>query len=285
MAEAIFDSTLLVSFVKNLHFFEFETRKDVSSIFTAVCRNYPEQMTSYVTLSKNLIDLLVNGYMESTIALTCGGMLRELIRYEEICKLILIPLINNQPQNANGPHSTPHLERFFGFVQLPVFDIASDAFSTLKLLLTKHKKLIAKFLDQNFADFFTKYTQLLLLSDSYVTKRLGLKLLAELLLTRENFAIMMKFIEVTDYLKIVMSLLRGNTKTIQIEAFHVFKIFVANPRKSDPIKSILYRNRPKLVEFLTNFQKDKNDEQFQEEKNILLTTLINLEPPPGVDPL
>jgi calcium binding protein 39 len=81
-----------------------------------------------------------------------------------------------------------------------------------------------------------------------------------------------------------MSLLRGTTKTIQIEAFHVFKIFVANPRKSDPIKSILYRNRPKLIEFLNGFQKDRNDEQFHEEKSILLATLVNLEPPPGVEP-
>jgi len=284
MAEAIFDSQLLVSFVQNLHFFEFEARKDVSSIFATLCRNYPEQTTSYVTLHRDIIDLLVNGYVESTIALTCGGMLRELIRHEDVCKLILAPPNLNQASNTTQPQVTPHLERFFGFVQLPVFDIASDAFSTLKLLLTKHKKYCAKFLEQNFTEFFTKYTQLLLLSDSYVTKRLGLKLLAELLLTRENFVIMMKFIEITDYLKITMSLLRGTTKTIQIEAFHVFKIFVANPRKSDPIKSILYRNRPKLIEFLNGFQKDRNDEQFHEEKSILLATLVNLEPPPGVEP-
>jgi len=74
-----------------------------------------------------------------------------------------------------------------------------------------------------------------------------------------------------------MTLLRGNTKAIQFEAFQVFKIFVANPKKSKPVLEILLRNRDKLIEFLKKFHKDKDDDQFNEEKAIFLQTLEQLD--------
>jgi calcium binding protein 39 len=77
-----------------------------------------------------------------------------------------------------------------------------------------------------------------------------------LLLSRSNFNIMMKYIISGENLKIMMNLLRGNTKAIQCEAFHVFKIFVANPKKSPIVIEILSRNKHKLIDFLTKFQKE-----------------------------
>jgi calcium binding protein 39 len=97
--------------------------------------------------------------------------------------------------------------------------------------------------------FCAKYS-ILLQAGNYVTKRQSLKLLGELLLNRANFNSMMKYINSADNLKIMMNLLRGNTKAIQFEAFHVFKIFVANPRKSTQVAEILVRNKLKLIDFL-----------------------------------
>lgn len=54
-----------------------------------------------------------------------------------------------------------------------------------------------------------------------------------------------------------MTLLRDKKRTIQFEAFHVFKVFVANPKKTDPVLDILVRNKDKLVVFLNNFHNDK----------------------------
>lgn len=291
MAELLLQDDSLVQILYYISSFDFESRKDLVSIFIALLRHYKEAVELYITEHQNVITILIEGYHDGPIALTCGAMLRELIsRSEDITLLILQPTLvhqNNQfitqkptqpAQPINGQLPCPHLDRLFGFVQLTVFDIAQDAFVTLKLLLTKHKKAVAKFLEANFHDFFTKYTQLLLLSDNYVTKRLGLKLLAEILLERTFFNVMIKWINMPEYLKIIMSLLRGNTAATQVDAYQVFKIFVANPRKSEAIQVILYRNKDKLIQFLQNFN-DKGDEQFQEEKTILLSTLIHLEPP------
>ncbi|GMR30478.1 hypothetical protein PMAYCL1PPCAC_00673, partial [Pristionchus mayeri] len=68
-----------------------------------------------------------------------------------------------------------------------------------------------------------------------------------------------------------MNLLKKKSKSIQFEAFHVFKVFVVNPNKPRPIANILLRNREKLVDFLTAFPNDMTeDEQFNDKKAYLL---------------
>merc|ERR1712137_461762 len=79
-----------------------------------------------------------------------------------------------------------------------------------------------------------------------------------------------------------MNLLREKSRSIQFEAFHVFKIFVANPNKPQSIADILYRNQEKLVQFLTAFQPDRaDDEQFLDEKSYLVKQIRDLQAPSG----
>lgn len=107
------------------------------------------------------------------------------------------------------------------------------------------------------AQFFSFYS-LLVNSSNYVTKRQSLKLLGEILLDRTNYAVMTRYIANEDNLKTMMNLLRDKSKNIQFEAFHVFKIFVANPRKPAPIEAILRRNKDKLLNFLRAFHNDRD---------------------------
>ena len=57
-------------------------------------------------------------YENSEIALNCGMMLRECVRHEPLCKIIL---------------NSEKFYNFFGFVEVSTFDIASDAFATFKV--------------------------------------------------------------------------------------------------------------------------------------------------------
>lgn len=102
---------------------------------------------------------------------------------------------------------------------------------------------------------FETYTRLLK-SDNYAAKRQSLKLLSELLLDRANFTVMTKYISSVSNLKLMMTLLRDEHHTIRFEAFHVFKVFVANPNKPAPIQDILVRNKTKLIAFLQKFRQD-----------------------------
>lgn len=75
-----------------------------------------------------------------------------------------------------------------------------------------------------------------------------------------------------------MILLRDPSKNIQFEAFHVFKIFVANPTKTKPVYEILLKNQKKLMDFLDTFQAGKDDDGFTEEKQFLYQQILDLNP-------
>jgi len=91
---------------------------------------------------------------------------------------------------------------------------------------------------------------------------------------RDNFRIMMRYISSRDNLIGMMELLRDTKPNIQYEAFHVFKVFVANPRKSEEVVKILSLNKDKLVKYLEGFHKEREGEgQFKEEKELVIQTL------------
>ena len=242
----------------------FQGKKDAAQIFNNVLRRQIGTRTptvEYICTTPEIVFTLCRGYEHQEIALNCGTMLKECIRYEALAKIILY---------------SDHFYDFFKYVEVSTFDIASDAFTTFKELLTRHKMLAAEFLEQNYDKVFLHYQQLLH-SDNYVTKRQSLKLLGELLLDRHNFSVMTKYISNPDNLKLMMNMLKHRSKNIQFEAFHVFKVFVANPNKPKPILDILLRNQDKLVEFLSKFHTDRTeDEQFNDEKAYLIKQIKEL---------
>ncbi len=57
-------------------------------------------------------------------------------------------------------------------------------------------------------------------------------------------------------------------------------MFVANPSKTQPVLDILLKNQSKLVDFLSQFQTDRSeDEQFCDEKNYLIKQIRDLKRP------
>ncbi|KAG0310106.1 mo25 protein [Dissophora globulifera] len=264
LAQEVYSNNLLQLLVDNISKFEFEAKKDVAQIFNNLLRRHigsRSPTVEYLCTRDQILFTLIQGYENQEIALNCGMILRECLRHEVLTKIIL---------------SSDKVYRFFDYVEMNTFDIASDAFATFKEILTRHKTLVAEFLERNYDEFFEKYT-LLLQSTNYVTKRQSLKLLGEILLDRANFTIMTRYIASADNLKLMMNLLKDKSRNIQFEAFHVFKVFVANPNKNKPVLDILSKNQDKLIAFLSTFHNDRNeDEQFNDEKAFLLKQIQDL---------
>ncbi|RVX21738.1 MO25-like protein 2 [Vitis vinifera] len=65
---------------------------------------------------------------------------------------------------------------------------------------------------------------------------------------------------------------QDSSKNIQISAFHIFKIFVANPNKPREIKVILAKNHERLLALLQSLSggKGADDDQFEEEKELII---------------
>lgn len=264
LAQELYNTNLLSQLINNLSRIEFEAKKDVTQIFNNILRRQigtRSPTVEYMCTKPDILFTLMRGYERHDISLHCGSMLRECARYEPLAKIMLY---------------SPDYYNFFKYVEVSTFDIASDAFSTFKELLTRHKLLSADFLSTNYERFFESYENLLN-SENYVTKRQSLKLLGELLLDRHNFSTMTRYISSQDNLKLMMTMLKNRSRNIQFEAFHVFKVFVANPNKPKPILDILLRNKDKLIDFLTNFQTDRSDdEQFNDEKAFLIKQIREL---------
>ncbi|RXN01209.1 Calcium-binding protein 39 [Acipenser ruthenus] len=219
LAQELYNSGLLLSLVNDLQVIDFEGKKDVCQIFNNILRRQIGTRiptVEYISSHQQILFILLKGYETPQVALNCGIMLRECIRHEPLAKIIL--------------HSE-HFNDFFNYVEMSTFDIASDAFATFKDLLTRHKVLVAEYLEQNYDAVFSDYEKLLH-SENYVTKRQSLK------------------------------------------------VFVANPNKTQPIVDILLKNQTKLIEFLSNFQKDRtDDEQFNDEKTYLIKQIRDLKKP------
>ncbi|ONL98289.1 Protein Mo25 [Zea mays] len=170
-----------------------------------------------------------NSYKNLDIALNCGNMLRECIKYPTLAKYIL---------------ESGSFELFFEYVELPNFDIASDALNTFK--------------------FFELYSRLLS-STNYVTRRQAIKFLSEFLLETHNSQIMKRYIVEVRFLNIMINLLKvivhassqDSSKNIRICAFHVFKVFVANPNKPRCIVVALLDNRREVLKLLHNLPSSK----------------------------
>ncbi|CAN1237903.1 Putative MO25-like protein At5g47540 [Linum grandiflorum] len=172
---------------------------------------------------------------------------------------------------------SPHMPKFFTYVQLPNFEIASVAQATFKELLTRHKSTVAEFLSNSYDWFFREYNTQLLESKEYITRRYAIKLLGDMLLDRLNAPVMVRYVSSLDNMRILMNLFREEKKSIQMETFHVFKLFVANQSKPPEIISVLAKNKNKLLRFLAGLKTEKEDEQFEADKTQVIKEIASLE--------
>ena len=125
--------------------------------------------------------------------------------------------------------------------------------------------------------FVPTYQSTLVKSSNYVTQRQSLKLLSEILLDKSNYKFMVTYVESAENLRLAMTLLRKDQRMVAYEAFHVFKIFVANPNKSPQVLKVLIMNRDKFLGFLPGFLSERQeDENFIDEKNYCITHIAEL---------
>lgn len=211
LAQEAYSTDLLYHLVAHLSRLEFESRKDVVAIFTHLLRRqigarWPT--VEYLCAKPDVLFAVLAGYDDEEIALNTGMILRDMLRHDALAKVLLY---------SDQFYMFPH------YIEKTTFGISCDAFANFKETLTKHKPMVAEYLEKNYDRFFSAF-DLLLLSTNYVTKRQSLKLLGEILLDRANFNVMTRYIANDKNLKMMMIMLRDKSRNIQFEAFHVYKV-------------------------------------------------------------
>ena len=304
---------------RNIHLLRFEARKHAQIILSYALRFKPPNskeeetpgLTHIIDHRPEVVRDLCQGYEHRESAMPCGAVLREILKNEHVTSLVLYDETTDEEQPAARVHDLDFERpqtgqgifwRFFDWIDNAAFEASTDAFSTFRELLTKHKQLVSQYLTINFEMFFERYNGVLIQSKSYVTKRQSIKLLGEILLDRANYSVMTAYVDKGEHLKLCMNLLKDERKMVQYEGFHVFKVcshqndslcplltqgyaqvFVANPNKSEAVKKILTQNKDRLLRFLPGFLEDRqDDDQFLDEKSFLIRQISLLQEPTPV---
>ncbi|KAH3899978.1 related to Protein HYM1 [Saccharomycodes ludwigii] len=252
----------------------FEARKNVAIIF---CNGLTKSMDNkfiyvdYLITKTDLIYLLLktqetallNRSTASEVYVCLGGIVDECLKFEQLARIIL---------------KDPIVWKYFDNCLSVSFEISTQSFQILNSLFLNHKKLVATeyFNIKANMDTFTVKINKLLAHGNYVTKRQAVKLLSTLILSRANNQFMINYINESDNLKLIMVLLSDKSKNLQLESFNVFKVFVANPRKSKQVSDILIKNREKLLKFFEGFGEDNRDSTFLDEKEFIIQQINEL---------
>lgn len=251
---------------------EFELRKVVVQIVVLLLqRSIGSRLPTveYIARHPAALFIALRGYEDQEVALNTGAVLREMLQHEALAKCLLY---------------SDEFYRFPAYIETTSFGVSCDAFANMKEALVRHRGMAAEYLNENYERFFAAYTQLLE-SPNYVTKRQSVKLLAELVVNRSNYAVMMRFVSDENNLKLVMNLLRDRSRNIQYEAFHVFKVFVANPKKTPRVEAILRRNRERLLAYLSDFSPERDTDTFVDEKQYVIHIIECVRPAVPADQL
>lgn len=256
LALEMFATDTLYTLVATIPSLDFDLRKDVASVFGVLLRRQPmEQATQeYLVRRPETVYLLFKAPERPEIALVCGQILRDCIKHELVNRLLL--------EHAG-------FWNVFKYVQLPVFEVATDSFATLQALLSTHKKLAGDFLAARCEAFAQSINGLMRL-ENYVTKRQAVRLLLDVVVQRLNVQFLKFYLDDAALLKLVMLLLLDKLKNVQLESFHVFKYFVAKPRKLQKIMDILAKNKDNFVRLFESLDVTGAGSSVIEERDFLM---------------
>ncbi|KAL7435824.1 hypothetical protein ACHAXH_004362 [Discostella pseudostelligera] len=304
---------LFPSLLHNLPLLPFEARKSVSAIFNylLVCgldgidaQQYASVSSAFANYVLNRADTIIGQLVRShdiaseidghvDITLLCGSMLRSSLRHASIygwilsdgnCESIVFPFLDQHVHNPNFDVSSDALETvrviFTGIATAPgaAGNMGDDASEEYKKTM---EDIACDFLNRRYVDVIDERInkKCLLPTANYMTRRLTLQLLSTILLNRANYKVMMMYISSSKNLVTILCLLRDPSPHITLDAFQVFKIFVANPNKPPGVVKILFDNKVKLVTYLEGLHKEREttDGQYKDEKQLVISTLESLQ--------
>ena len=271
--EEIYKNEFFYHMLQNFSKLEFEARKEVMFLYS-ICLKHSKD-NKYTTVDHLILNpKTINVMLRSTymgllgqaprdIFLFLGNMIIESVKYEQLCSIIL---------------KDPELWKFFEFGNLPDFEISTESLQILTAVFTTHPKLVSKEFfnnEYNISKFIEKINYLIY-KGSYVTRRQITKLLASLIIIRSNNTLMTEYISSSDNLKLIMILMSDKSKNLQLEAFNIFKVIVANPKKPKSVLDILIKNKVKLLNYFSTFGNANHDATFIDEKDFIIQEIESL---------
>mmetsp|Transcript_5481 Transcript_5481/g.13355 ORF Transcript_5481/g.13355 Transcript_5481/m.13355 type:complete len:380 (+) Transcript_5481:221-1360(+) len=275
-------SNLVTRLVMNIHELGFEVPKSLSKIlcFWLHDKSTYNDAIGYFTVNPQLIPHLIRHFEKEEVSLPSANIVKEALIHPQLLKPAL--------EEKGGALVFKVLD----YVALKDVAFASEAYGMLDAIINcrlskdqnisadmqkEHLKLVAKWLEKNKTAFWKKVHTFMEPNGAHLMMEQMLKLVYQILKTHRNYYVMIDYINDPNNLTRIMKLLRVPNKKIQVMAFNVFKIFVANPKKEPAIVEILLPNREKIQNFLKSIgDDDELDGKFEDDLEVLKEQLKEL---------
>ncbi|KAK6918296.1 Mo25-like [Dillenia turbinata] len=245
---------LITSFEK----FDTQTQSYFTKVFASLVRQKvqgrplaSDYLESNLYLIEHMInrsiDLITQGEQQTALFYNCM-FIESLRTSREITKHFL--------------KSKTYVKIFIDYALKDNFVVGSFFEQTLEMLLTVHKSVVAEFLQDNHEWFFEEVNLRFLKSSNFLNKLFGLQLLEKML---EDSAVVGKYVNSLENLKIVMNLMReeSKNKSFKSMAVGVFKRFLVNQKMPKEIAAVIILNKDKLLRLL--YEVKANDQKKKEE--------------------
>eukprot|EP00930_Biecheleria_cincta_P064459 TRINITY_DN50033_c0_g1_i1.p1 TRINITY_DN50033_c0_g1~~TRINITY_DN50033_c0_g1_i1.p1 ORF type:complete len:446 (-),score=93.49 TRINITY_DN50033_c0_g1_i1:12-1349(-) len=265
------EADLPVQLLSQLGAMQFETRKLIMNVFCALL--WPDlpavvgtKSLQYLRCHATLFTKLMSGYLQEDTAFHCGVVLRSLLRHSDLVDAFLL---------------SGQIFELMECTCNPSIEIAADAMFTLNKALLDFKDVSGPWLNAHFEKFFSLCNKLLQ-SENYIVQRQVIMLLVGILLDIKFQRAMKNYVCKIQNLKIVMNLLLAESSIIKSEAFHIFKVFVVNPRKPAGVQQILVKNKTKLVALIESLESARSDDTcFARDRQKVVERLMDMTVAPG----
>ena len=108
----------------------------------------------------------------------------------------------------------------------------------------------------NYDEFVTEYNKMIS-CNNYFIQVYSMRIMFKMLYNKNNGIFMKTYLKSCDNLILYMNILRNqkNNNTVIIECYHIIKLFICNPNKSQKVHILLWNNKLKLNKVLTNHAK------------------------------
>ncbi|GAB5365049.1 hypothetical protein AAMO2058_001023100 [Amorphochlora amoebiformis] len=261
----IIKTNTLKSILFHMPFISYEARQNVKKIWQIIFteKDLIPLGVEYIRQYPEILIMLVRG--SASRDKTSGDMFRTVLNTQSIHYLLL---------------NSALIWQFFEVASTEDYEVSSEAFKTLKLAIVQRSspgemKAVASFLTKQFEGFFHQLGKLIC-NDTYHVKRMALKFLSEILQRRDFFSTMVKYIGIPSNLKMVADILcNPENEKNQYLAFHVFKFFVANPRRTKQINAILTKRKKAILETLLVMKK-QDEVEYGRELPLLIERISEL---------
>jgi len=258
---------LPMKFLASMAYLDFEAKKGAVHILCAVfvcARGTSDHVAGHVALRPSIFQRVLDMCADEDVFFLGSQIVRSMAQNAQLASLMF-----EQGFALQLLQLAAHLN----------FEISNEVFSSISELLLQHKQMAATYLMEQFEVFCQFYHVLLDSKDNYVIQRQSLKLLGMLLLDVEFQCFMLRYVEQERFLMIHMNLLRGSSMMIPVDAFHILKLFVANPEQPRAVRNIFRRNGRRLSALLETFRYRRIDDACLEDLEAVMDMLDSLPSP------